>query len=617
MTFSTRALAVLAMAKMVFAAGNSTTTSPAAASSAAAAKAAASVAAAAAKALSLKAAMFNQDFYDYLLIVCASLVAALFLWRVTIESVKHIRTLTCLANDTQRYYSMPTEKWASFKRHVLYAPIFRKRHSREIQLSSAINVGTLPTRFQFFILMGYFATNIAFCVVSIDWKQPLTTYAREMRNRTGVLAVVNMIPLFIMAGRTNLLINWLNLSFDSFNLLHRWFGRIVVIESVAHGIAWAVGTVASKGWHGVATSIHTDQQVIYGFVAVIVMIAITIQASSVVRHAFYETFKYLHIAFAIVVIIGLWYHLRLAKLPQITLLYGVITIWVFERVSRIAKVFYRNRFGSRALIEALPGNACRVTIDMPNPWKFKAGQHAYLYMPSVGLMTSHPFSVAWSEEKEDLSGESLVMTRQDILAMRKTSMSFIIRQRTGFTSKLFRKADASPDKKFSTNVFAEGPYGGLHGMHSYGTVMLFAGGVGITNQVPHVRDLVAGFSSGTVATRRILLVWIVQEPEHLEWIRPWLTSILAMDRRKDVLRVMLFVSRPKSVKDIQSPSSIVQMFPGRPNIESLLNSEIENQVGAMGVSVCGSGALSDDVRAAVRSKQGVSNVDFVEESFSW
>lgn len=96
-----------------------------------------------------------------------------------------------------------------------------------------------------------------------------------------------------------------------------------------------------------------------------------------------------------------------------------------------------------------------------------------------------------------------------------------------------------------------------------------------------------------------------------------MTSILAMDKRRDCLRIMLFVSRPRSTKEIHSPSATVQMFPGRPNIETLIDLEIENQVGALGVSVCGSGALSDDVRRACRMRQDKSNLDFVEEAFSW
>lgn len=321
-------------------------------------------------------------------------------------------------------------------------------------------------------------------------------------------------------------------------------------------------------------------------------------------------------ALVIVIIVGTWLHLRMSDVPQIRILYAAVAIWGAERLARVLIVLFRNSGGSKAVVEALPGNACRVTVDMARPWNFKPGQHAYLYMPSVGLWTSHPFSVAWSEEAESLDGDKLAMSRQDILAMQKTSMSFIIRARTGFTNNLYEKASSSGGR-FTTRCFAEGPYGGMHMMHSYGTVMLFAGGVGITHQVPHVRDLVARYANGTVAVRKIVLVWIIRSPEHLEWIRPWMTSILAMDKRREVLRIMLFVSRPRSTKEIHSPSATVQMFPGRPNVDSLLGIETETQVGAMAVSVCGGGDLSDDVRRAVRARQNAANIDFVEEAFSW
>jgi hypothetical protein len=107
---------------------------------------------AAAKALQAEAAIFNQDFYNYIFIICGSLVAALAVWRVGLESVKYVRTLTCLNNDSQSYFRLPSEAFASFKKHVLYAPIFRKRHNREFQLSAAVNVGTLPTRLQLLFL---------------------------------------------------------------------------------------------------------------------------------------------------------------------------------------------------------------------------------------------------------------------------------------------------------------------------------------------------------------------------------------------------------------------------------------------------------------------------------
>ncbi len=343
------------------------------------------------------------------------------------------------------------------------------------------------------------------------------------------------------------------------------------------------------------------------------------QSVSPLRHAFYETFKIVHILLSALFLGAIYYHLAIPMVPEVRYIIPIVMIWVVDRVLRFIRLAYTNlgRGGTKTLVEALPGNACRVTVTMARPWTFKPGQHAYLYLPGVSLLQSHPFSVAWSEEAEVLDSEKLARNRQEVLSMRKTSMSFVIRGRTGMTASLYKKASESHDGKLLTRCFVEGPYGGLHQMPSYGTVMLFAGGVGITQMVPHVRDLVIGYANGTVATRKLVLVWIIQSPEHLEWIRPWMKQILAIDPRHEVLRILLIVCRPRSTQEPHSPSATVQMFPGRPNIDTLLGIEMEQQVGTMGVSVCGPGALSDELRRAVRQRQYQGSIDFIEECFSW
>lgn len=90
-----------------------------------------------------------------------------------------------------------------------------------------------------------------------------------------------------------------------------------------------------------------------------------------------------------------------------------------------------------------------------------------------------------------------------------------------------------------------------------------------------------------------------------------------MDKRRDVLKIMLFVTRPRSNKEIHSPSASVQMFPGKPDVASIIEREQATQVGAMAVSVCGTGSLGDDVRRAVRDRSEKTSIEFVEESFSW
>jgi len=177
----------------------------------------------------------------------AATFAALLVYRVWTTAIRYIRTLACLENDKQQYFTMPDPTFSWFKRHIVDAPLFRKRHNREFRLSAAVNVGTLPGRLQTLYLVGYVAMNITFCVYSIDWSGESTTLANEIRNRTGILSVMNMLPLFLMAGRNNPLISLFDISFDTYNLMHRQIGRIVVFEALAHTIAWMTSKVMKCG----------------------------------------------------------------------------------------------------------------------------------------------------------------------------------------------------------------------------------------------------------------------------------------------------------------------------------------------------------------------------------
>lgn len=195
----------------------------------------------------------NVRIQHYLGWAWLALFCAVFLYRWIIFGLRHMRMLANLNQNSdgrQRFFATPNEKWAKVKRYILEAPLFRKRHNREFKLSAATNVGTLPSRFQTLFIAGYLGMNIAFCVISIDWSSP--EMLDDLLNRTGTLAVMNMLPLFLLAGRNNPLIYLLGISFDTYNMIHRWIGRIVVLEALVHALAWVVKTVQKEGWAVVA-----------------------------------------------------------------------------------------------------------------------------------------------------------------------------------------------------------------------------------------------------------------------------------------------------------------------------------------------------------------------------
>ena len=164
-------------------------------------------------------------------------------YRIVIFAVQQLRTVACLSNNTQHYFAIPSSRWGKIKSRLLYAPLFKTRHNREFKLSSAINMGTLPTRFQSAFIVAVVATNVILCVYGVSYTSSRKVILTTLRGRTGTISVANLIPMVILAGRNNPLIQWLNVTFDSFNMMHRWLGRLVILEALAHTLCWIIGKV--------------------------------------------------------------------------------------------------------------------------------------------------------------------------------------------------------------------------------------------------------------------------------------------------------------------------------------------------------------------------------------
>jgi NAD(P)H-flavin reductase len=570
----------------------------------------------------------NNIFRDALWGSLGALAVLILLVRMGERLQSHLRHLMAMSvsGQQQTYWTLNRTSWWKVKKHLLYAPLWKKRHNREIRLSSAISMGTLPSRFHTLLLSAYVISNIVYCAWLDYGKLDKYSVVAQLRGISGDLAVVNMIPLVIFAGRNNPLISLLQVSFDTYNLLHRWMGRVVVLEVFVHTAAWAYVKYAATGWSGIGSMIIQDPFITWGTVGTIVMLVILLSSPSPVRHAFYETFLDVHIILACVLMLAVVIHCELGKLPQRPYIWAAISLWLGERIARMVRIVYCNysRKGwTNASVEALPGDACRVILHLPKYIHIKPGTHAYLRFSSINPWESHPFSIAWVDHRPRipvLPSAEKDLESQDPMRIDKsntiTEVSFIIQAQTGLTRRLFNKARVAP-RTLPIRAALEGPYAGHHSLDSYGHVVLFAGSSGITHQLPYIRHLLHNYSLATVATRRILLVWIIRDIEQLTWVRPWMDTLLQHPHRRAVLTLKIFITRPRDARQLISPSATVQLFPGRPNVQFLLKNEVRNRVGAMCVTVCGPGGLADNVREVVREVQEEGVVDFIEESFTW
>ncbi|KAK3941929.1 putative FAD binding protein [Diplogelasinospora grovesii] len=558
--------------------------------------------------------------------ILALLVLAVRLIELTWAKLRLVSAMS-VPGEQQGYWKLKQWSWMpGLKKHLIYAPLWNKRHNREMRISSVVNIGTLPSRFHSLLLLLYLASNVAYMFYLDWWNVNKYALCAELRGRSGTLGLVNMVPLIILAGRNNPLISWLRVSFDTYNLLHRWIGRVIVIEILIHFVAWLVVRVADGGWNSAGAEILHDRFIGCGTAGTLALLMLLVFSFSPIRHAFYETFLVAHQLLALLIFITTWIHCASASveggLPQLPWIIAIMIIWMAERLGRMARLVYCNVSAvgyTEAMVEAMPGDTTRVTMKLARHVDVKPGSHAYIRFSDVNMWENHPFSIAWVEHTHE--EEALPISEKETKKVQKpvaTTVCFVIGAQTGFTRKLYDKARASKSAAITMRAAFEGPYAGHHSLDSYGHAVLFAGATGITHQISYLKHLIEGYCAGTVAMRRLTLVWTIRDYSSLEWIRPWMDEILRLPKRKELLRVKLFVTRPKNPREVVSASSTVQIFPGRPNITMLLAKEVQEQMGAMCVTVCGPGGLADDVRDAVRKVQDQKTVvDFIEESFTW
>ncbi|KAJ5167790.1 Riboflavin synthase-like beta-barrel [Penicillium canariense] len=582
------------------------------------------------------------------LFAVGAFVAVLLFWRTVVRMRHRRRSQLASQLDDQTQLSRTNGVNASLKKHVLYAPVCGDRHSREFRLFK-LHMGSIPLRLEVILLTIYLLLNFIFLTVTVDWWEDFSGKMFQLKYAAGHLAVMNTPGLVLSAGRNNPLVPLLGLPFDTFNFMHRWVGRVVAANAVIHMSAVLANQAYLNGVDYIIYTIWEMPFYIYGLVALLGFILIVVQSMSPVRHSFYELFLHLHIALAVMSFVALWYHLK--NLLQQRVLLGTVILWGLDRAGRLGILIWRNcgKRRTTATVEALPGAVARVDVEVSRAWKFRPGQYIYLYLPCLGLWTSHPFTVAWSSNGSDSSSLSEKHSSSDSFASllggsEKTTMSVLIKGQDGFTKKLLQKVEDSPEGRIQAMALAEGPFGGIHSLASYGTLLLVAGGIGITHPMSYLHEVVTNFATRKTATRKVRLVWMIRTLDHLAWIQTWMTDIFGhdslnstMDPKGDTYfqfpSLMLSISihvtghkddleeglpAPETPWTECAPSHVpVSIHHERPSFRNLLETEKAEQVGALAVSVCGPGGLGDSVRDAVRHVQGEKTVDLFEETFSW
>jgi predicted ferric reductase len=251
----------------------------------------------------------------------------------------------------------------------------------------------------------------------------------------------------------------------------------------------------------------------------------------------YELFVALHVPAAIVYLAMLFWHCH-NFLTSWHYLFATLGIWVLSLFARLFKLNWTHPWrmswlvGDEAAVTILPENALKVTI--PTQVKWRPGQYVYLRMPGISIFENHPFTVT-SLCSEDFPSEYGEGYRDMILVFRPFG---------GFTRKVLKAAIAKGPYK-TYRAFLDGPYGGMkRQMDSFDTVVLVAGGSGVTALVSQLLDLVKRMRDGKAMTKTVHVLWAIKRLEAVDWFKEEL-RICREYAPPDSVRCHFFVTAAK------------------------------------------------------------------------
>ncbi|KAF2182632.1 hypothetical protein K469DRAFT_669639 [Zopfia rhizophila CBS 207.26] len=463
-------------------------------------------------------------------------------------------------------------------------PVFLLKHIFYPQIHPLIRGASKTTRFEAILIGSFLVGNVLCTTLGIK-------SSSDFVKRTALASVINIIPLFF-GGRINTIGSFSGIKYEAYARIHRWIGRIAIAECIVHS---TLAAASQKSFR--------SRSQISGLIATSIMATIYLSSTKFVRRHFYEAFAKLHLILAPLAIISIWLHIPSQEYLKPPKVYLLITFSLYGAVlaSWFVHVTYRNfrRDTPLNVAEITSTNASTdvvtVQLKLSRPWRIRPGQFLYFRLLTArdfAFLQSHPFYIcSWDSDTVDTVD----------------TVSLLVEKRHGFTANLLPGGSQS---EYSTmKAIVEGPFGGELRLESYGTVILFATGIGIAAQLPYIRHLLEGHQHREVTAQRIVLFWEIESEVHRYWVGDIMDDLLSMDVRF-ILRIKVFIKgnfihsnragnvyyAPKANRN-QPKRLKYHYYPF--NAEVQVGKQIGKAKGKTIISLCTNSRTTDEIRAVV------------------
>ncbi|EKM76674.1 hypothetical protein AGABI1DRAFT_78091 [Agaricus bisporus var. burnettii JB137-S8] len=428
---------------------------------------------------------------------------------------------------------------------------------------------------------------------------------------SGRIAAIQL-PLIVGLGMKNNLISCLTgVSFEKLNYLHRMTSRVMMVLVWLHS-----GTRVHK--------VITLPGIRAGVLAAAALTLLCIVWVRPIRGKAYELFLVTHLLLALIIVLSAYFHAKRREVAQFV--WPAMALWAldrFIRMCRLAISFFAKKhesgrkISSEPKVEILPGHLIRLTTPTPKFFHWRPGQTAYLILPQISRtpFEGHPFTISTIDTKSSHNSE----------------LKFLIQSRKGFTRRL-HNSDIS--KSIGT-VLIDGPYSSPPRLVGYDSVLLIAGGSGVSFTLPLLLDLLERSKSG-MACRRLTFVWTVRQLEHIVWIEDDLLGALKDIPPNLSLNIHIFAASnqndieedPEKLDDTGSTAEkengtesgihegyhgshrilslpMIKVHQERADLPTFIKNEVAQAHDCMSVNVCGSEKLNSAVRESIRTPRMV------------
>lgn len=230
---------------------------------------------------------------------------------------------------------------------------------------------------------------------------------------------------------------------------------------------------------------------------------------------------------------------------------GGMILWFVDRLVRFRRS--AATFHVVSVNDHNDGDTTEIVLQPSSSFSFRAGQYAFINIPTLTPLEWHPFSISSAPEGSTLTFH--------IKNMGKDTW-------TSRLSRIYCSPDYQVDPLPIVNV--DGPYGRPPSFEDYETVILVAGGIGVTPLISIFKDqyqLHKEGHPGSQHIKNIYLIWVVRDISYLEMFRYVFDDIAHDHNSQDKFHIKFCVTRRSFSKSLVEHSPLEpQPTMGRPNI---------------------------------------------------